>query len=83
MSRKQRDARTRRFDFRQVPDCKFVKKVKLPTGIVIEACLARKGIGRHKQSCTHAGSYPQCEFYKSKYKWGRSLYDIAGDFLYK
>ena len=77
-----RDEKTRRFDFKQVPDCKFVKKVKLKNNMVIEVCLARKGIGRHKQVCTHAGVYPQCEFYQSKYKWGRSLYEMAGDFLH-
>lgn len=80
--RRRDDDKTRKFNFKQVPDCKFVKRVKLSNGMVIEVCLARKGVGRHKQVCTHAGVYAQCKFYEPKYKWGRSLYELAGDFVH-
>lgn len=75
------DEKTRKFDFRNIPVCKHMKKVKLSNGLVVEVCLARKGVGRMKQYCSFAGQYPMCPHYLSKYKWGRSLYDVAGDFL--
>ena len=84
MNKKETDKfNTRKFKFGEVPQCKFNKKKKLPSSLVIEVCLAHKGVGRNKFYCAFAGQNPQCKHYVPKHKWGRSLWEMAGDYLYK
>jgi hypothetical protein len=81
MSREKKQRSFREFNFAQVPKCKHMKRVKLPNGVPIEICQIHKGIGRNRFVCAYTGQYPQCPHYKSKYKWGRSLWEVAGDFI--
>jgi hypothetical protein len=73
--------KTRTFDWKALPPCKHQKAVKTRSGMVIYVCLARKGSGRYKQICTNAGIEAKCQFYSSKQKWGRSLFEMAGDLI--
>lgn len=82
INKKKERIATRKFDFGQVPQCKWNKPVKLPNGITIEACLVNKGSGRNGRTCAFAGQNPKCRYYTPKKRWGRNLYEIAGDYLY-
>lgn len=81
MNKRNKREQTRRFNWGIVPKCVNQKDVKLRTGMVIAACLAKKGTGRNNFICAHKGIEPQCRFYKSKHKWGRGLSEIVSELI--
>lgn len=83
MNNRKYNEKTKTFNWNQTPTCKHMKKVKFSNGNVVEICSIHKGVGKRGTICAYAGIYPQCKFYESKNKWGKSLVELAGDLMWR
>jgi hypothetical protein len=81
LNKRKKREETKTFDWRLIPQCKHKIKTRLPSGADIYLCRIKKGSGRFNQYCTHVGLENKCRFYASKHKWGRNIYEMAGDLI--
>lgn len=81
LTKRKRREETRTFNWSDLPGCKYKIKTKLPTGATVYLCQIHRGTGRHGQYCSSVGIEPHCKSYAAKRKWGRSIYEMAGDLL--
>lgn len=69
-------------DFNCVPHCKHQVTKQLSNKDTVKVCTALKGSGKRKNFCSFVGQEPQCRFYKSREKWGKSMIEKVGEYLY-
>lgn len=81
MNKIKKNEKTKRFKWEQLPKCKNQKEMVLRNGLTISVCLARKGTLKHNYICSHKGIEPQCKYYTPKHKWGRNLWEMAGELI--
>ena len=73
--------KTKTFNWKAMPKCKYQTSAKMPNGLEVKLCKIHRGTGRHSQYCSSAGIEVKCPNYISVKRWGRNIYEMAGDLI--